>query len=153
MVSLLLIISFLLHTVLLMTVYYLHQQLQQTKRSRKKEIESLFENFLQEIKQENELLQHQLVERHKNTNTNSVYTPPKEERINVSPKPLKHHYKIDLQALHEEKRDELETSVEGQVFQLYREGKSIEEIARELHRGKTEIELMIKLHENKGRKS
>ena len=44
------------------------------------------------------------------------------------------------------KEDKLETSLEAQVFQLAKQGISIEEIAKKLNRGKTEIELMIKLH-------
>ena len=45
-----------------------------------------------------------------------------------------------------EVKDVIETSIEGRVLQLVQEGKTVDEIAKLLNRGKTEVELLIKLN-------
>lgn len=51
-----------------------------------------------------------------------------------------------VQKIEEPKRAKKEQTYEQQVVELYQEGKSIEEIAKLMQRGKTEIELLIKFH-------
>src|SRR5690625_5092517 len=57
MVSLLLIISFLLHIVLLIAIYFLYQQLEIVKRNKNDKLEATLQSFLDEIKDENVRLQ------------------------------------------------------------------------------------------------
>jgi len=152
MVSLLLIISFLLHIILLIAIYFLYQQLEQVKHSKNKQIETVLENFLHEVKEENERLQQQLQEQNHT----------QEERMNRDEAPSVYENKLDQMVNHvqnrenikqkvapeppvDQKVDKLETSLEAQVFQMAKAGMSADQIAQKLDRGKTEIELMLKL--------
>lgn len=155
MVSLLLIISFLLHIVLLIAIYFLYQQIVQLRTNKNEEIESLeslLQNFLLEIREENELLQKKLQKETKDDiNINNIDNIEKsnEKFLDKRIKTIKNReniYQINTpQKAALEKEDKIETSFEAQVFQLANEGLEIEEIAKKLNRGKTEIELLMKL--------
>lgn len=155
MTSLLLIISFLLHIVLLVVVYQLYQMIQRLKSEKNHEIEVLFSEFLNELKRENLYLQHQIHHKDehrpasKQTNDNGPannYTPPMpaEPQSAVSDR----ESAKDLAPLITEKTDKVETSPESKIFQMYNDGISIEDIAKRTGRGKTEIELLVKLNQN-----
>src|SRR5699024_6993386 len=60
MTSLLLLVSFLLHALLLSTIYQLHQQLQQMKQTKENESQQIVQQFITEIKEENKHLQAQI---------------------------------------------------------------------------------------------
>src|SRR5690625_4446007 len=156
MVSLLLIISFLLHIILLIAIYFLYQQIEQLKRDKNSQLETTLSNFLNEIKAENERLQLQIknenntVENKVNHNRPNVHFE-QEMQKNMIKKDVKreYNYKPPQPLLQVEKKlDKLETSLEAQVFQLAEEGMSVEDIAKKLNRGKIEIELMLKLNQN-----
>jgi len=137
-------LSFLLHIVLLLAVYYLYQQLQLTKQHQEKQLETVLADFLDELKRENERLQSQL---EKNT---SDYT----QNVPVQTDPV---YNVEENEKNwpvnnvddSDKKDQVETSLESQILQLNHQGFSIEEIAKQLNRGKTEVELIVKLHHSR----
>src|SRR5690625_4738631 len=54
MTSFLFIVSFLLHILLLITVFYLYQHIQSLKNNQTSEVEHILNNFLQQLKLDNE---------------------------------------------------------------------------------------------------
>ena len=125
MVSLLLIISFILHIIFFIALYYLYQQLKKKKMIEEKAIEQLLARFLQEIKLENEQLQKQLKEEttstiktveKKHSSANTKIYKPSDLSIRISEKP----------------KDKIETSMTGEILNLYHQGVHIEEIARKI---------------------
>jgi len=46
-------------------------------------------------------------------------------------------------------QDEVETSLEAQILQLHTNGETIDDIAKKLNCGKTEAEIIIKMHQKK----
>lgn len=148
MVSLLLIVSFLLHIVLLIAIYFLYQQVEQLRRHKNEELESLLQNFLTEIREENERLQSRLQKQETAKIEKNVesFDGNVEKRVKKI-KNRENIYQINTpQIKADEKNDKIETSLEAKIFQLANEGMTVEEIAKKLNRGKTEIELMMKLH-------
>lgn len=65
MISILLIISFLLHLIFLVIIYQLYQQIGDLRSERSRDTEVLLSRFLDEIKQENRQLQQQLQQSNK----------------------------------------------------------------------------------------
>lgn len=146
MTSFLFIISFLLHIITITAIIAINKQLVTNKSSNTQEIVSLMESYLEEIKNENKLLEEELSRAGDKTitkpgpsslkeNSNSILD---QEDVNVS---------IDLTDTGEAVRDEIEVSTSSRILKLYKEGNSVEEIARKLGCGKTEVELIIKFHE------
>jgi|SRR5690606_7483440 rRNA maturation endonuclease Nob1 len=146
MTSFLFIISFLLHIITITAIIAIYKQLVTNKSSNTQEIVSLMESYLEEIKNENKLLEEELSRAGDKTitkpgpsslkeNSNSILD---QEDVNVS---------IDLTDTGEAVRDEIEVSTSSRILKLYKEGNSVEEIARKLGCGKTEVELIIKFHE------
>jgi hypothetical protein len=151
MTSFLFIISFLLHIVSIVAIYALYKQLTLSNSSRDNsgdqgEIMELMETYLEEIKQENRNLQQQITNR---TNVSSGIKP--REKVNldqVVKNPVKESeedYQVPIQE--DIVQDDLEVSLQSRILKLHREGKTIEEIARELNCGKTEVELILKFQE------
>lgn len=146
MTSLLLIFSFLIHIILLLGMYSLYKEVQSLKKlnSNANEIADVFESYLKEIKIENERLLRENITRssgdtrtrkHGDTKvkpiTGNVYEPSIEGPTLLNK--IKHE-------------DKLNTTLESQVLQLTSHGYSSQEIAEKLNCGKTEAELIIKLH-------
>jgi len=150
MVSLLLIISFLLHAVTLYVLYQLFQQLESQKQHDNEELETLLLEFIQEIKHENERL-HQLSSQqskyHSMDGDHIDSAEVMQESSSAKTEQYLEDFDIsDLLIPHEEVT---ELSELGKMLQLQEEGYATDEIARKLHRGKTEVELMLKLqHSN-----
>lgn len=147
MISILLIISFLLHLIFLVIIYQLYQQIGNLKSERSRETEVLLSRFLDEIKQENRQLQQQLQqENKKEQNTATIksqakYEPEQTAEVNKEPEnDISEFPPIPIAT-----EDKVETSIESQVFQMHQKGISTETIAKQLNRGKTEVELLIKL--------
>ncbi|AXI09106.1 hypothetical protein CUC15_09295 [Oceanobacillus zhaokaii] len=145
MQSLLLIISFLIHIVALYAIYRLSQQIQSFKRADTAEMAEIFETYLQEIKEENNRLQDRLSSNtppHKDPEKSQAESDDKEypytqkETVEKNGVPL-----IDAKV-----DDLVETSSEASILQLHHQGMTITEIAQQLDRGKTEVELFIKMH-------
>lgn len=154
MTSLLLIVSFLLHAVLLIAIYQLYQQLQQMKQTKENESQQIVQQFIAEIKEENKHLQAQITAQyaspdvHENqqlkdesnmtSHSTTSRTIPTEQE-----KSMKH---IDsIIELTDNKHEQTEVSFEGKVLQLYQQGFDVDQIAKQLNSGRTEVDLIIKL--------
>ncbi|WP_026906146.1 helix-turn-helix domain-containing protein [Paucisalibacillus globulus] len=147
MTSFLFIISFLLHIISITAIYALVKQLAVVKEnSTSSDIVELMESYLDEIKQENQSLQEQLSKNEEESNPREVILTP-EKNINSFPiqEDLNDGYQIPV--LEEQVQDNIEVSQQSRILKLYAEGTSIEEIARKLGCGKTEVELILKFHE------
>lgn len=142
MVSFLLIISFLLHIISIYAIYMLNKQLQ--KKEDTNEIAQLFEEYLQEIKKENDRLQNDLIRYTHNKSAKPIEAVEKEKKVgnlvmnDAEDKWLKNVNEVN---------DSVESSLEGKVLQLYHQGLSIADIAKKLDCGITEAELIIRFHD------
>jgi rRNA maturation endonuclease Nob1 len=147
MTSFLFIISFLLHIITITAIIAIYKQLVTNKSSNTQEIVSLMESYLEEIKNENKLLQEELSRTGNRTITKPDPSRDKDMTNSISDKEdvIDNIHLIDTG---EAVRDELEVSLSSRILKLYGEGSSVEDIARKLGCGKTEVELIIKFHEN-----
>lgn len=107
------------------------------------------ETYLQEIKEENNRLQalinnsHQLKSSN-TTNKEDNIRQPVNQKIEEANNNL--NYMNDFSFFDNNINDTIEASLEAKVLQLHNEGLSITDIARKLHCGKTEAELIINLN-------
>lgn len=102
----------------------------------------LMETYLQEIKVENDRL-HELIT--KNQFEESRNIKAENEELGKNDKVLKNTNNFPV--LDDNINDTVEASLEAKVLQLHDQGLSITEIARKLHCGKTETELIINLNQ------
>ncbi|MEK3908347.1 DUF6115 domain-containing protein [Oceanobacillus sp. FSL W7-1309] len=138
MVSFLIIISFLLHFITFIAIYMFFKQLQNVKTQDLNEVIALFDTYLQEVKAENNRLQQLLEDRNKKTDqTHTKQEEPETEEYEKS-----HDIPIP-----DDVGDTVVASLESRVLQLHNRGVPVDEIAKELNCGKTEAEIIIKLHE------
>ncbi|MFD1037958.1 DUF6115 domain-containing protein [Virgibacillus byunsanensis] len=149
MISLLLFLSFLLHIVALLAILKLFQHIQTLKKTDPGDIMSLLETYVLEIKEENRVLQEELLsensrhEKEKQPAKVPVQPQMTENTKTINDKP------VETSILQEENvQDNYEMSVPAKVLQLHGQGLSIDEIAQKLNCGKTETELIIKIHAN-----
>lgn len=127
---------------------------ERTKRDKDEQAEQLAKmltNFMNDIQLENSKLEQKIHENELRKNIKYEYSPPIQKQVDREtvttesyvpnrPKPTP-NYETKRQT-----EDVIETSLEGQVLQLHREGKTVSEIAKQLSRGKTEVDLLIKLN-------
>src|SRR5690625_186853 len=139
MTSFMLTISFILHVILIGTIYYLFIQISEIKKNHSHEMTQVFERYLNKIKEENIRLETKL--------DNSQATEPYDNKIELDDvqQQTSDHPNIHI----ESNDDRLETSIQANVLQLHNKGLSIEQIAKRLNCGKTEAELIINLYEQK----
>ncbi|KGX88610.1 hypothetical protein [Pontibacillus marinus] len=176
MITFLLVISFLLHFIMLIAIVILSIRVSKTKELELKQekvarqVEETFTAYLLEIKEENERLMN-ILEQNGQTDvaeknsTGSDVTPPepqRESRDQEPPGPIvkkeaseapnvtsnqnkesQSSYDIPLEY---DKEESYQPSVQSSVFQLYDQGYNTEQIAKRLDCGKTEVELMLKIH-------
>ncbi|GGC97147.1 coupling factor for flagellin transcription and translation [Pontibacillus salipaludis] len=172
MISYLIAISFLLHGILLVAIVILSLRVSKAKELEKrqeqiaKEIEDTFTAYLIEIKEENANLLNKLEE----NGDNGGKVKPDEETLEDAPYILNTRNDINHsydQVVEQEdtgskrgnknetpsyqppvpdEQDHYQPSIESTVLQMYNEGATIEEIAKRLDRGTTEIELTLKFH-------
>ncbi|MFS0751819.1 DUF6115 domain-containing protein [Oceanobacillus sp. 1P07AA] len=151
MSSLLWIISFLLHMIALLAIYKLLQQVQIIKQQTTSEsnMESRLKQYIEEIKQENQnlqaLLQSEATLNQNNQKQQSAYVADERKTVDIQEEPSNEQLKGNTSSVDDE--DTVEASLEARVLQLYNNGKTIDEIASELECGKTEAEIIIKLHQ------
>lgn len=153
MTSLLLILSFLLHAILLIAIYQLYQQLQQIKQTKENESHHVVQQFIAEIKEENKRLQDKLAgqptspyvrEYHEITDEPN-YTATLGTQQTVPTSTGKSMSRVDsITELTDEKREQMDVSFEGHVLQLYQQGFNTDQIAKQLGSGRTEVDLIIK---------
>lgn len=150
MTSFLLLLSFLIHLILFISLYHLYERIKRDKDEQAEQIKEMLANFMNDIRHENNKLEQKIHESKLKQHINNEYTPP-------TPKDLKDEQqsKGEIESTtpyakpkrqQKQVEDVIETTLEGQVLQLAHEGKSIDEIAKQLNRGKTEVELLIKLN-------
>src|SRR5699024_10007754 len=111
------------------------QQIQDLRQSKNKELENVLDTFLTEIKEENMILEKQFETETEDSSSKNRLHKVVTEKSMTNP-------------LVQTKEDEYAPSIQGQVYQLYYEGIPVDEIAKQLGRGKTEIDLMIKFKGN-----
>lgn len=145
MTALLLMISFVLHLITLFTIYQLFKQIQTFKQEKSTagDIVDLFETYLEEIKAENIRLQRELT-RNRSTISDEVASLPETGENEQSSIDLEYEEIPDIDV-----NDSFEMSLQAKVLQLDGQGFPVEEIAKKLNCGKTEVGLMIKLHAKK----
>lgn len=150
MLSFVLIISFLLHIILLVAVYYLFQQIQLLKQDKTKELTDLFETYLKEIRSENRRLESEIdistISKERNEKLTNDMDITEKDITNFGEND-KADLKID--AIH----DQFETSIDAKILQLHHQGMEVTEIAQTLNCGKTEAALIINLDHKKNQKS
>ncbi|SEQ57468.1 hypothetical protein SAMN05216232_2737 [Virgibacillus subterraneus] len=137
MTSMLLIISFLLHLVALVAIFQLFKQLQLLKKDSSQDIMELLETYLEEIKEENRFLEEEIGKTNSETVAPSSIEFEAEQKEENVPEYIPESAKVV---------DDSETSMQAKILQLYDQGLKVEDIARRLNCGKTEAELIIKLH-------
>lgn len=179
MQTLLLMISLLLHLVTFVIIRSQSEKMAQVEkqkesiRKQSNEMEELLSTYLYEMKEENDrVIDHlqktepgtsdqapadhsqrseNLEEKRKkhieNHNHDSEEKQSNAENKSVGQLDV-HSYSPPVESMEE---DVFEQSVPAKVCFLYNEGKSVEEIARELDCGKTEVELMLKFHRENSR--
>src|SRR5690554_6789434 len=138
MTSFLFITSFLLHIVTIYTMIQFYFKYESLKNLDSRETLELMETYLQEIKVENDRL-HELIT--KNQFEESRNIKAENEELGKNDKVLKNTNNFPV--LDDNINDTVEASLEAKVLQLHDQGLSITEIARKLHCGKTETELII----------
>lgn len=172
MIPFLIAISFLLHGILLVAVVILSLRVSKAKELEKrqeqiaKEIEDTFTAYLIEIKEENANLLNKLEENGDNggkvkqdeeTLEDAPYIANRKNNINHVPDQVVKKEETESKRGNENdtpsyqppvpgEQDHYQPSIESTVFQMYNEGATIEEIAKRLDRGTTEIELTLKFH-------
>lgn len=151
MTSFLLIISFLLHIILLTALFQLNQQLQKSKKQTNDEIEKVLTLFLKEIKAENEHLKEMLSssteedEQQVEPGTKGTKTVARKQIDEVS-----RHMEnsiLSIERFVNKQEDVIEQTVESKIISMHEQGLSIEDIAKQLHRGKTEVALIVKMYQ------
>lgn len=158
MISTLIIILFLLNCVTIFAVILIYMRqnrlMELEKQQRKNYLESqeLLSSFLFELKEENERFAKLLNEQEK-TGEKVIPKKVKQNHSNIDKQKVKHvDFVEDIHSTKEVLSDllqydqakEQEPSLIDQVSQLVKEGYSVEQIAKQLNKGKTEIELLIK---------
>lgn len=158
MTSLLLIISFLLHVIMLIAIFQLYQQLQKIKQTNDHALETTMQRFISEIKAENNYLRQNMAQKNPPTPTNAPQAVAskqgtddgleKEQHPNQANEEVHHQDTYNKAAeLVEDKQEQIELSLEGKILQLYQAGYPVDQIARQLTCGKTEVALILELQQ------
>ena len=164
MTSLLLIISFLIHIVVLIALFQLYQQNQRIMQERDDTLNTKMQQFINEIKQENNNLQQQLIQMKTPPVVSNLQENVHERESNMKPTVTQNtskQYVVEenkstgqtITDLTEERKEEIELSLEGKILQLYKAGFDAAEIAEKLTCGKTEVELILNLQQQLKRNS
>lgn len=147
-----LIISFLIHIVLLIAVYYLFQQIQSLKQDNAKELTELFETYLREIRSENRRLESEIGSEPLQTTQIKVHkknVPEITKEVDIT-----NSAEIEDPVLKTDTIDDtFETSLEAQILQLHHQGIEVTKIAQMLNCGKTEAALIINLYKKRSHKA
>jgi hypothetical protein len=168
MLAFLLTISFLLHALSLWIIILLYLRLTKVKEIEKQheqmteEMEQTFSAYLLEWKEENERFLEELAailsersrpdysppaDSAKTRAEGSETAAPSEEEETEKEALPSYFPNIDEIKDIVDIRQQPASSLADRAWQLYEQGKTIEEIAKILHRGKTEIELLLKFRQ------
>ncbi|MFP7732795.1 hypothetical protein ACLHDF_05110 [Priestia aryabhattai] len=172
----LLTVSFLIHGLSLFCIILLYMQVTKVKRIERlqeqniNKMEAVMGSYLAEFQEQNEQflrqLQHRSTSLSSETKKNSEKLPLLDEengpvqRVNLKSEPseslhellsIEESQKHRSTSFHELTTDQIQdlSGEEMKEFSVYlkKKGLTIEEIAKHLHRGKTEIELLLKFHQ------
>lgn len=151
MILSLIILSFLIHLIVLIAIYLLYKQVQQ-KNENSAEIAKLFDIYLQEVKAENERLQMEILRSSSQTNnqkhSHNYVKPSTANQALVKTEGSETETDSYKPPISEESAN-VDLSLHAKILQLHDKGFSIEDIARKLDCGKTEVELFMKLYNKK----
>jgi hypothetical protein len=163
MITFLLTISFLLHALSLWIIILLYLRFAKVKEMEKQqqqmaeEIEQTFSAYLLEWKEENERFLTELAAILQNL-SRPDHSPPKDsaktrEEVSETEAPSEEtetealpSYFPNIDGIRDivDIRQQPDSSDASRVWQLYEQGKTVEEIAKFLNKGKTEVELLLK---------
>src|SRR5690625_646110 len=135
MTSFLLLLSFFIHLVLFIIIFRLYEQVKYLKEKETNYMKDTLATFLAEIRKENQMLELKLSQQNNEKYvTNNIDT-------NKLPEHTTHNMNGRTSWIERMGRtnntDIVNTSVESRILQMNIEGKSVEQIARELNKGKT----------------
>lgn len=157
MSTLLWMISFLLHGISILAIYLLLKDKQNAGGNG--QTESILKETLEEIREENRRLQGLLEE---SDQRREMPFNQKEERKQAPLVSAEKNTDSPVTEAHETAdgndyqtavyQDEVETSLEAKILQLHANGETTDSIAKKLNCGKTEAEIIIKLHQKKSYK-
>ncbi|MBX0356419.1 hypothetical protein [Halobacillus sp. Nhm2S1] len=158
----LLISSFIIDGVLLFTLFIMMNKVRKTEELelRQKqvasEIEDLFTSYLMEIKEENRRMESLIEKKNSYSDFHSSQKENKEEEIEghsekeiITTNGSSSSYSPP--GLHV--MESYQPSFHSQVFELKEKGYSIDQIAKKMDKGKTEIELLLKIHQKPMKKT
>ncbi|WMT17963.1 hypothetical protein [Parageobacillus toebii] len=155
MIAFLLVVSFILHALSLFVIILLYLQLSKVKETEKRqqqmaeEMEQTFSAYLLEWKEENERFLKELTDMLTNrTKADRKQSPSKADATSTKEEALPNYFPNvdDVKDIVDIRHQAMPSLVE-EAWQLFEQGKTIEEIAKILKKGKTEIELLLKFHQ------
>ncbi|GCD83324.1 swarming motility protein SwrB [Parageobacillus thermoglucosidasius] len=156
MIALLLVISFVLHAVSLFIIILLYLQLSKVKEMEKRqqqmaeEMEQTFSAYLLEWKEENERFLKKLSDMANNRSQEEVKNHPSVvQATSANEKELPDYFPNvdDVKDIVDIRQQAAPPLLADEAWKLYEQGKTIEEIAKMLKKGKTEIELLLKFRQ------
>lgn len=156
MIALLLVISFVLHAVSLFIIILLYLQLSKVKETEKRqqqmaeEMEQTFSAYLLEWKEENERFLKKLSDMANNRSQEEVKNHPSVvQATSTNEKELPDYFPNvdDVKDIVDIRQQAAPPLLADEAWKLYEQGKTIEEIAKMLKKGKTEIELLLKFRQ------
>jgi hypothetical protein len=155
MIAFLLVISFILHALSLFVIILLYLQLSKVKETEKRqqqmaeEMEQTFSAYLLEWKEENERFLKELsVMLTNRTGADGKQPLSKVNATSTKEEALPNYFPNidDVKDIVDIRHQAMPSLVE-EAWQLFEQGKTIEEIAKILKKGKTEIELLLKFRQ------
>ncbi|GMN98516.1 hypothetical protein [Parageobacillus thermoglucosidasius] len=156
MIALLLVISFVLHAVSLFIIILLYLQLSKVKETEKRqqqmaeEMEQTFSAYLLEWKEENERFLKKLSDMASNRSQEEVKNHPSVvQATSANEEELPDYFPNvdDVKDIVDIRQQAAPPLLADEAWKLYEQGKTIEEIAKMLKKGKTEIELLLKFRQ------
>lgn len=150
MSTLLWMISFLLHGISILAIYLLLKDKQRSGGN--EQTENMMKETLEEIRRENKRLQNLLEESNQQDNykEETKQAPLISAEQNPEPSEIEAQEVSNVDAFQTVNyQDEVETSLEAKILQLHAKGETTDSIAKKLNCGKTEAEIIIKLHQKK----
>ncbi|MGP4068019.1 DUF6115 domain-containing protein [Halobacillus sp. B29] len=157
MATFLLVISFIIDGVIILTLLTIstrvkkNEELEMRQEEVAREIEDMFTSYLMEIKEENKRMSSWL-----QPDKHSIHDQKTEDgKATAEESVSSKHFKAKASEEHtnysppvsNERKDLFERSDNYQILELRRDGYSVDEIAKKLDRGKTEIELFLKFQQ------
>ncbi|KHE67503.1 hypothetical protein [Halobacillus sp. BBL2006] len=160
MISFLLVISFIIDGVLVLGLLTLMnrvkkaEELELRQKQVANEIEDLFTSYLMELKEENNRMS-ELVQASQRQSRSNDHDLNREAHSTLYSPEVKQAFELPTDSYTppkvkvEEDEEVYEPSQHSRIIEMGRKGHSIEDIAKKLDKGKTEVELLLKLHQKK----